>query len=83
MRQTKKRAKSNSLMKARIDRARKELKHLARTQNGANIHEQLKRFASLVDKAEQKGVIKRNVASRIKSRLSRALRPAVRSSASL
>lgn len=75
LRQAKKRSKRNSARLSRIDRARRELKKLTQQKSASGIVEKFRSFASLVDRAVQKGILKKNNAARIKSRVAKLVAP--------
>lgn len=71
LRQDKKRTQRNAFARAQIDRTRKELKRLVSQKTTDGMTDKLRSFISLVDKARQKGVLKRNAAARTKSRIAK------------
>lgn len=68
LRQDKKRALRNTKIRANIEILLKKTRR-AISSKADNAQELLRQIAKQIDKAAQKGVIKKNTASRIKSRL--------------
>lgn len=72
-RQTKKRTARNALVRNRLVQFVKQVKKAIRGEDSARIAEYLKEAQKIIDKAAQARVIKKNTASRKKSRLIRAM----------
>lgn len=70
MRQAKKHAESNLVVKVAYKKAVKSIKKEIET-NGAEIKEKLRLAQQKLDKAAKKGIIKKNTAARTLSRLSK------------
>jgi len=71
LRQDKKRSRKNSLLRTKLDLAKKAILKTSKQQNSTATQQQLRTFMSLVDKMERKGTLKRNTAARIKSRMTK------------
>ena len=74
IRQTKRRNARNQHNASRLKSQVRKLKRALGGNDGAAAKELLKPTISVLDKSVQKGVLKKNTASRIKSRLTRRVR---------
>jgi len=72
LRQNKKRARRNSFLRSKLDIMRKSIQKNVRQGKSDSLAQQLRELNSLVDKMKQKGILKRNTAARIKSRIARS-----------
>jgi small subunit ribosomal protein S20 len=71
LRQTKKRTAANTMMKRRAEYLKKSILKKVASKDPAGAQELLKQYAQAVDKAAKRNVLKKNTASRKKSRLSK------------
>ncbi len=69
LRQTKKRTQTNELIRRNLDFLIRRSRRLIKLKKTSEANEVISRAAKALDKAAQKRVIKKNTASRIKSRL--------------
>lgn len=74
VRQSKKRHERNVRVKLALKKAVKAVRKTVAAKEKAKAAEALKVAIPLIDRAAQKGVIKKNTAARLKSRLSKAVR---------
>lgn len=72
LRQNKKRTRRNSLLRSKLDTAKKSIQKNIIQGKKDSLTQQLRELSSLVDKMKQKGTLKRNTAARIKSRIARS-----------
>jgi small subunit ribosomal protein S20 len=74
IRQTKRRDARNQRNASRLKTEVRKLKKALETSDASSAKDLLKPTISVLDKSVQKGVLKKNTASRIKSRLTRRVR---------
>jgi small subunit ribosomal protein S20 len=74
IRQTKRRDARNQRNASRLKTEVRKLKRALETSDAASAKDLLKPTISVLDRSVQKGVLKKNTASRIKSRLTRRVR---------
>lgn len=77
MRQTVKKTARNRIRKEKLRKAVKAFRNVASSSDNAVVGEELKKAVRAIDKANTKGIIHKNTASRRKSRLAKAANRAV------
>ncbi|MBI4249974.1 30S ribosomal protein S20 [Candidatus Uhrbacteria bacterium] len=73
LRQTKKRTIANTTMKRKAEYLKKGILKKVAAKDAAGAQELLRQYAKAIDKAAKRNVVKKNTASRKKSRLSKKI----------